>query len=157
MPEGRGIFPNLSVRENLLLQVPPWAQGLGIEPALEAFPILKQRLSQTAGSMSGGQQQMLALSRCFLADPKVVLLDEVSMGLAPRVIDEIFSALVRLSDTGVALLLVEQYVSRALSVADHVQLLTRGSVTFSGPPSELDEAELMRRYVGTGTAPSPGH
>jgi branched-chain amino acid transport system ATP-binding protein len=153
VPEGRGIFPNLSVRENLLLQVPPWRRDTRYEPALEAFPILKERLSQTAGSLSGGQQQMLALSRCFLADPKVVLLDEVSMGLAPRIIDEIFAALVRLSDAGVALLLVEQYVSRALSVADHVYLLGRGTVTFSGPPSELDEAELMRRYVGAGAGP----
>ena len=150
VPEGRGIFPNLSVRENLQLQVPRWRTDTRYEPALDAFPILKQRLSQTAGSLSGGQQQMLALSRCFLADPKVVLLDEVSMGLAPRIIDEIFAALVRLTEAGVALLLVEQYVSRALGVADHVYLLGRGTVTFSGPPSELDEAELMHRYVGAG-------
>jgi branched-chain amino acid transport system ATP-binding protein len=155
VPEGRGIFPNLSVRENLRLQVPPWRKDTGYEPALEAFPILEQRLSQSAGSMSGGEQQMLALSRCFLADPTVVLLDEVSIGLAPRIIDEIFAALVRLSDAGVALLLVEQYVSRALKVADHVYLLSRGIVTFSGPPAELDEAELMRRYVGAGAGPSP--
>jgi branched-chain amino acid transport system ATP-binding protein len=148
VPEGRGVFPNLSVRENLLLQVPPWLKEQSFEPALDAFPILKERLGQTAGSLSGGQQQMLALSRCFLSDPKVVLLDEVSMGLAPRVIDEIFSALVRLSQDGVSLLLVEQYVTRALKVSDHVYLLGRGSVTFSGAPSELDEAELVRRYVG---------
>lgn len=148
IPEGRGIFPNLSVRENLLLQIPPWRSEHGFEPALEAFPVLGDRLGQTAGSLSGGQQQMLALSRCFLSDPKVVLLDEVSMGLAPRVIDEIFAALVLLSRGGVALLLVEQYVSRALHVADHVYMLARGSVSFSGAPSELDEHELMRRYVG---------
>jgi len=148
IPEGRGIFPNLSVRENLLLQVPAWKRGQSVEPALEAFPVLRERLGQTAGSMSGGQQQMLALSRCFLSDPKVVLLDEVSMGLAPRIIDEIFDALLELSRRGVALLLVEQYVSRALHVADHVYLLGRGSVTFSGAPTELDESELMRRYLG---------
>jgi branched-chain amino acid transport system ATP-binding protein len=149
VPEGRGIFPNLSVRENLLLQVPPWRKAVGYEPALEAFPILGERLSQRAGSLSGGQQQMLALSRCFLSAPGVVLLDEVSMGLAPRIIDEIFDALVKLSESGVALLLVEQYVNRALQIADHVYLLGRGRITFSGPPTELDEAELMRRYVGT--------
>jgi branched-chain amino acid transport system ATP-binding protein len=148
IPEGRGIFPNLSVRDNLRLQVPPWKREDGFEPALEAFPILKERMTQMAGSLSGGQQQMLALCRCFLAAPNVVLLDEVSMGLAPRVIDEIFAALVTLSQRGVALVLVEQYVSRALSVADHVYLLVRGTVTFSGSPTELDEAELMRRYVG---------
>jgi branched-chain amino acid transport system ATP-binding protein len=148
VPEGRGIFPNLSVRENLQLQVPPWLSGSSYEPALEVFPILKERLSQKAGSMSGGQQQMLALSRCFLAHPKVVLLDEVSIGLAPRIIDEIFAALLRLRDAGVALLLVEQYVNRALSVADYVHLLGRGCIAFSGPPSDIDEAELINRYVG---------
>jgi branched-chain amino acid transport system ATP-binding protein len=149
LPEGRGIFPNLSVRENLLLQVPPWRTGESYQRALEVFPILGERLAQRAGSMSGGQQQMLALSRCFLSEAKVVLLDEVSMGLAPRVIDEIFDALVKLSETGVALLLVEQYVHRALKIADHVYLLARGNITYSGLPTDLDEAELMRRYVGT--------
>jgi len=148
IPEGRGIFPNLSVRENLILQLPAWKQEQSFEPALAAFPVLRERLGQTAGSMSGGQQQMLALSRCFLSDPKVVLLDEVSMGLAPRIIDEIFEALLELSRRGVALLLVEQYVNRALQVADHVYLLGRGCVTFSGRPTDLDESELMRRYIG---------
>jgi ABC-type multidrug transport system ATPase subunit len=90
---------------------------------------------------------MLALSRCFLADPKVVLLDEVSMGLAPRIIDEIFEALIKLRSTGVSLLLVEQYVSRALQVADQVYLLGRGQITFSGTPSQLTEDELMQQYV----------
>jgi branched-chain amino acid transport system ATP-binding protein len=148
VPEGRGIFPNLSVRENLTLQVPPWERQAGYDAALEAFPVLKDRLSQTAGSMSGGQQQMLALSRCFVSNPKVVLLDEVSMGLAPRIIDEIFGALQKLSDNGVALLLVEQYVTRALHLADHLYLLGRGRVDFSGSPSEIDEADLLRLYVG---------
>jgi branched-chain amino acid transport system ATP-binding protein len=163
IPEGRGIFPNLSVKENLLLQVPPWRKNQELDPALDAFPILKERLDQRAGSMSGGQQQMLALSRCFLADPQIVLLDEVSMGLAPRIIDEIFSALLKLRDAGVALLLVEQYVSRTLAVADRVYLLGRGAIDFSGAPSELDGAELMRRYIGgdrrdpdTGEAPLGG-
>lgn len=148
IPEGRGIFPNLTVRENLQLQIPPWQQDHDYESALEAFPILKERLSQTAGSLSGGQQQMLALSRPFLSDPKVVLLDEVSMGLAPRVIDEIFTALVSLSRTGVALLLVEQYVHRALAIADKVYLLGRGTITHSGPPDKLDESALIAQYMG---------
>ena len=148
VPEGRGIFPNLSVRENLTLQVPPWERNSGYDAALEAFPILKDRLGQTAGSMSGGQQQMLALSRCFLSDPKVVLLDEVSMGLAPRIIDEIFDALGSIVKSGVAILLVEQYVTRALHLADHVYLLRRGQVEFSGLPSKLDEDELLRLYIG---------
>jgi branched-chain amino acid transport system ATP-binding protein len=151
VPEGRGIFPNLTVRDNLRLQVPPCSASHGISPALEAFPILAERLGQRAGSMSGGQQQMLALSRCFLADPSVVLLDEVSMGLAPRIIDAIFEALLVLRSQGTALLLVEQYVSRALAIADHVYLLGRGQVHYSGPPSDLDEAELTRRYIAGAT------
>src|SRR5215210_765778 len=148
VPEGRGIFPNLSVRENLALQIPPWRKTRDYSAAIDAFPVLGERLSQLAGSMSGGQQQMLALSRCFLSDPKVVLLDEVSMGLAPRVIDEIFDALLKLKADAVSLLLVEQYVARALEVADKVYLLGRGGITFSGPPSQLDEAALMKEYVG---------
>ena len=148
VPEGRGVFPSLSVRENLTLQIPPWERKAGYDAALEAFPILKDRLSQTAGSLSGGQQQMLALSRCFVSDPKVVLLDEVSMGLAPRIIDEIFEALQRLRQKGIALLLVEQYVTKALHLADHVYVLGRGRVDFSGTPSQLDEADLLRLYIG---------
>jgi len=151
VPEGRGVFPNLSVRDNLRLQIPPWGTASAIDPAIEMFPALGRRLGQRAGSMSGGEQQMLALSRCFLAAPKVVLLDEVSMGLAPRVIDEIFDALGALTRRGVAVLLVEQYVSRALQAADHVYLLARGHVDFSGEPSELDESELLRRYLAGGT------
>lgn len=149
VPEGRGIFPNLSVRENLLLQIPPWRKHATIQPALDAFGILADRLTQRAGSLSGGQQQMLALSRPFLCEPKIVLLDEVSMGLAPRIIDEIFTALVKLTKNGVALLLVEQYVNRALNAADHVYLLSRGQITYNGPPSALDQAELTRQYVGS--------
>jgi branched-chain amino acid transport system ATP-binding protein len=148
IPESRGIFPNLSVRDNLRLHVPPWKRDTGYELALEAFPVLKGRLGVAAGNLSGGQQQMLALSRCFLSEPKIALLDEVSTGLAPRVIDEIFEAVLTVSRRGISLLLVEQYVGRALEVADRVYLLGRGTVTFSGDPSELDEAELMRRYVG---------
>jgi branched-chain amino acid transport system ATP-binding protein len=156
IPEGRGVFPNLSVRHNLRIQVPPWQHDHGYDAALDAFPALKSRLRQTAGSLSGGQQQMLALARCFVSDPRVVLLDEVSMGLAPRVIDEIFQALRRLTQRGVALLIVEQYVSRALHLADRVYLLNRGAITFSGDPSELDESELMRQYVGAAsTDPGP--
>lgn len=149
IPEGRGIFPNLSVRHNLELQVPPWRKEKSFEPALEAFPALKDRLSQRAGTLSGGQQQMLALSRCFLSDPQVVLLDEVSMGLAPRVIDEIFVALVTLARSGVALLLVEQYVSRALAVADHAYVMAHGEVVLSASPEDIDENELTRRYIGS--------
>jgi branched-chain amino acid transport system ATP-binding protein len=148
VPEGRGIFPNLTVQENLRLQIPPPDRTTTIDTALDTFPILKQRLSQTAGSLSGGQQQMLALSRCFLANPSVVLLDEVSMGLAPRIIDDIFNAILTLKHQGTALLLVEQYVNRALQIADHIHLLNKGHIEFTGNPQQLDETEIHRQYIG---------
>lgn len=148
VPEGRGVFPNLTVRENLWLQVPPWRRRQDVSPALDAFPVLGRRLTQRAGTLSGGEQQMLAVARCFLGEPSVVLLDEVSMGLAPQVIDQIIDALKRLAAAKIALLLVEQYVARALELADHVHILERGRLTFSGSPSQLDGAEVMRRYLG---------
>jgi branched-chain amino acid transport system ATP-binding protein len=157
IPEGRGVFPNLSVRENLLLQIPPWVSGSSFDAAIDAFPVLGERLAQRAGSLSGGQQQMLALARCFLSEPSVVLLDEVSMGLAPRVVDEIFAALQKLADSGVALLLVEQYVTRALEMADHVYLLDRGQTVFSGPAAELDADEVLRRYLHVDAADVNGN
>ncbi|MDQ1568522.1 MAG: branched-chain amino acid transport system ATP-binding protein, partial [Actinomycetota bacterium] len=105
VPEGRGVFPPLSVRENLLLFSPPGEEGVGLERALEAFPDLAGRLDQTAGTMSGGQQQMLALARASIAGGRVILLDEVSMGLAPIFVDEIFTFLERVAAEGVSLLL----------------------------------------------------
>ena len=151
IPEGRGIFRSLTVKENLLLSIPPWRKGASAERAYEAFPILAQRKGQTAGTLSGGQQQMLAIARAYLSDPKVVLLDEVSMGLAPIIVDEIFESLKVLARAGVSLLLVEQYVKRALALADRVYLLNRGEISFAGTPSELDEAELTGRYLGLGS------
>jgi branched-chain amino acid transport system ATP-binding protein len=148
VPEGRGIFPRLTVRENLRLQGPPWLDDVPVEAALEAFPILRDRLGQRAGTMSGGQQQMLALARCYLARPSIVLLDEVSMGLAPRIVDEIFASLQALAESGVTLLIVEQFVGRALAMADTVHLLNRGRLTFSGPPDELDEQAVLEGYLG---------
>ena len=150
VPEGRGIFRGLSVRDNLTLQIPPWApRGAGIDRAVEAFPILKERLGQIAGTMSGGQQQILAVARCYLCSPSVVLLDEVSMGLAPRIVDQIFDALMHLVSQGISILLVEQYVNRALEMASSVYLLNRGEIAYSGPASDLDEATVMRGYLGS--------
>jgi len=154
VPEGRGIFPALSVRENLLLQIPKWNRSTGLDDALDVFPVLGERLGEAAGRLSGGQQQMLSLARCVLAKPSVVLLDEVSMGLAPIVIDQIFGSLKELAARGVALLLVEQYVNRALAMADMVHLLNRGEVTYSGPPSGLDEEAVLAGYLGTQAAVS---
>jgi branched-chain amino acid transport system ATP-binding protein len=151
IPEGRGIFRNLTVRENLRMQVPPGAKGDargGLEQVLSTFPVLRDRLGQTAGTMSGGQQQLVALARCYLTSPRVVLLDEVSMGLAPKVVDEIFAAIVTLASTGAALVLVEQYVNRALELASSAVLLDRGTVAYAGPTRDLDEAAVLRGYLG---------
>jgi branched-chain amino acid transport system ATP-binding protein len=154
VPEGRGIFPALTVRENLRLQVPPWLVGPDLARPLGAFPILGQRMNQRAGSMSGGEQQMLALARCWLAQPTCVLLDEVSMGLAPRVVDEIYAGLRQLAAGGVALLIVEQHVSRALALADRIHVLDRGRTTLRQPAASIDRDALVRGYLDGGDPPS---
>jgi branched-chain amino acid transport system ATP-binding protein len=150
IPEGRGVFPSLTVRENLALQSAPRKEADSIERAVSAFPRLGERLPQLAGTMSGGEQQMLALARAYIQNPRVVLLDEVSLGLAPKIVDEIFEFLAKLRDGGASLVLVEQYVNRALALADKVYLLNRGEVVFSGSPEEVDEATLFEQYVGVG-------
>jgi len=148
VPEGRGIFRALSVRENIRLQANP-ALGLDPVPAVtEAFPRLGERLSQRAGTMSGGEQQMLALAHAYVAGSSTVLLDEVSMGLAPKIIDEIFDYLRRLAEKGAALLLVEQYVGRALELADFVYILNKGRVQFVGEANELTEEQILDSYLG---------
>jgi branched-chain amino acid transport system ATP-binding protein len=151
VPEGRGIFRSLSVKENLLLQAPAGDDD-ALAKATDAFPRLGERLEQRAGTMSGGEQQMLAVARAYLSNPSYVFLDEVSLGLAPRVVDEIFTFLRRLADGGASLLLVEQYVVRALKIADFVFILNQGEVAFAGEPGELDEAEVFRTYVGAEVA-----
>mgnify|MGYP000341897546 CR=1 FL=1 len=156
VPEGRGVFPSLTVRDNLVLHAPPGGEDESISRAVDAFPILGARLRQIAGTMSGGEQQMLALARTYTTRrPRLVLLDEVSMGLAPRIVDEIFAFLTRLSADGTALLLVEQYVERALAVADYVWILAQGQVTFCGEPAELDGEDVFAHYtVSAPTAPA---
>jgi branched-chain amino acid transport system ATP-binding protein len=151
VPEGRGVFPSLSVRDNIEVQARPGTESAALERAVAAFPRLGERMHQTAGTLSGGEQQMLALARAYVQQPGVVLLDEVSMGLAPKVVDEIFAFLARLAAEGTSLLLVEQYVSRALAAADYVYLLNRGELAFVGEPTELDADALAESYVGTGT------
>ena len=100
IPEGRGIFRSLTVKENLLLHIPPWRKSVSADKALEVFPILKEKLNTNAGNLSGGQQQMLAMGRAYLCEPKIVLLDEVSMGLAPIVLDEVFDSIRELGPPG---------------------------------------------------------
>jgi branched-chain amino acid transport system ATP-binding protein len=149
VPEGRGVFGQLTVRDNLLLQAGGRTEA--VEQATSAFPRLGERLDQAAGTMSGGEQQMLALARAYVQQPRTVLLDEVSMGLAPVVVDEIFGFLGTLAREGAALLLVEQYVTKALAMADYVVLLNKGRVSFWGEPGELDGQDLFKQYAGMTT------
>ena len=155
IPDPRGIFPSLTVKENLILQAPRGSASEAIEKAASAFPRLGQRLAQVAGTMSGGEQQMLAVARSYIQSPKVVLLDEVSMGLAPNLVDEIFEFLARLKSTGVALIVVEQFVHRALALADSVVVVARGTVRLSGRSDQFSEDEIFAAYAGTSTGASP--
>jgi branched-chain amino acid transport system ATP-binding protein len=154
LPEGRGIFPSLSVRDNLVLESPKGKERASIERATETFPVLGTRIKQLAGNLSGGEQQMLALVRAFLSEPKVVLVDEASLGLAPLIVEQIFTALRQIVDSGAAVLLVEQYVTRALELADTAYLLNHGEVVFSGPADELRGSDVFERYLGVTDAAS---
>jgi branched-chain amino acid transport system ATP-binding protein len=149
IPEGRGVFKNLTVLENLRLYVRGRADNPALDRAFEAFPILASRRRQRAGTLSGGEQQMLALSRAIVTKPSLVLVDEVSMGLAPLVVDRIFEALQGLAMQGTALLLVEQYVERALAMADLVYTIKRGNVVKAGAPADLDTTALIAEYLGS--------
>jgi branched-chain amino acid transport system ATP-binding protein len=150
IPEGRGVFRSLTVRENLrlFLSVSERKPSDALDRALSVFPALAMRMNEYAGRLSGGQQQMLAVARAYVTNPKVILLDEVSMGLAPLVIEEMFSVLGTLAQTGVSMLIVEQYINRAMAMADSVVLLNKGSVTYQGPPANLDEEVVLHGYFG---------
>jgi branched-chain amino acid transport system ATP-binding protein len=148
VPEGRGIFGSLTVRDNLRMHCRQGNEAEMIEKSCTVFPALGRRIDQLAGTLSGGEQQMLALARAYIQNPKLALLDEVSMGLAPVVVDEIFAFLDLLASEGSSLLLVEQYVTRALAVADFVYLLNRGRVSFVGEPTELEGSDIFKEYVG---------
>ncbi len=156
VPEGRGVFPSLSVRENLRLFSPRGRETECIDRAITVFPRLAQRLKQTAGSLSGGEQQMLAIVRAYITDPAVVLVDEASMGLGPIVVEQLFDFLSNLASEGASLLLVEQYVHRALALAQHVYVLSQGRIVLSGAPAELEGQDLFARYLGVEAAlPEP--
>jgi branched-chain amino acid transport system ATP-binding protein len=148
VPEGRGIFRSLTVRDNLWLQAPRGNPEKALAVATAAFPRLGERLAQRAGTMSGGEQQMLALAHAYTAESRTVLLDEVSMGLAPTIVDEIFIHLRKLAENDVGMLLVEQYVERGLELADYVYILQKGRIVFAGEPAQLSDADIRHSYLG---------
>jgi branched-chain amino acid transport system ATP-binding protein len=153
VPEGRRIFPRMSVLDNLMLGAYRAGARRGHRAALdmvhELFPRLSERADQLAGNLSGGEQQMLAIGRALMAQPKLLLLDEPSLGLAPVRVDEVYDAIERIVATGVSVLVVEQDVQRALAIADRAYLLGEGRVVTSGPAAELrDSAEVRRNVLG---------
>jgi branched-chain amino acid transport system ATP-binding protein len=152
VPEGRHVFPTLTVRENLELGSYRRARGrraANIERICGVFPRLSERLDQYAGTLSGGEQQMLAIGRALMAEPRLLILDEPSLGLSPRLVEEMFALIARLHDEGCAILLVEQNVVQSLAIADRGYVLENGTVALSGRAAELlDNAELKRSYLG---------
>jgi branched-chain amino acid transport system ATP-binding protein len=151
VPENRNIFPHLSVRDNLWAQlrfsVPRSERKAALERALEMFPVLAERRNQHAGTLSGGEQQMLALSRVLAAPPKLLIADEMSLGLAPKLVDLVFESLVRIRDEGVTVLLIEQFVERALGFADEAVILRHGLVGWHGHARDAG-TELLAEYLG---------
>lgn len=152
VPEGRKIFPNLSVRENLELgsyrrAKPNRAQNL--DRVFQTFPRLKERTGQAAGTLSGGEQQMLAIGRGMMAEPRLLILDEPSLGLSPLLVEEMFALIRRLHGQGLAIMLVEQNVAQSLDVADRAYVLENGRFAISGPAASVrEDPELKRAYLG---------
>lgn len=148
IPEGKGIFPNLSVRENLRMATYTGVSLHDIEHvAYERFPRLRERRRQTAGTLSGGEQQMLAMARGLATNPALLLLDELSMGLAPIIVEELYEIVAQVAREGVSILVVEQFARTVLGVADYAAIMVSGRVVNAGKPDEL-EGELSAAYLG---------
>jgi branched-chain amino acid transport system ATP-binding protein len=150
VPEGRRLFPSLSVEENLILggkarRPGPWS----LENVYALFPVLKERRRQPAPAMSGGQQQMCAIGRALMSNPELLLLDELSLGLSPAVIKDIYELLPRIAGAGVGAILVEQDVTRALATAGRFVCLQEGHVSLAGAPAEHSRDDITRAYFGT--------
>ncbi|WML52359.1 ABC transporter ATP-binding protein [Neobacillus sp. PS3-12] len=154
VPEGRKIFSGMTVMENLRIGAYQRKDKKGIEKDLEEvfslFPILKDRKNQDAGTLSGGEQQMLAISRALLAKPKLIILDEPSLGLAPVIIDKVFEFIEKIRDTGITILLVEQNANLALEVSERAYVLETGEIKLTGKSSELlKDEQIMKAYLGS--------
>ena len=154
-PEGRGVFPDQTVRENLMLGAyARRADKAGVQRAIEReferFPRLREREAQLAGTLSGGEQQMLAISRALMSEPRLLLLDEPSLGLAPLIIKDIFKAIRQLRESGLTILLVEQMAKQALGVADRAYVLETGCITLQGSGAELlNDPKVKAAYLGS--------
>ena len=148
VPEGRGVFPNLTVTENLRMFTHAGVPMHELqEQAFAQFPRLKERRKQVAGTLSGGEQQMLAMSRALATKPALLLLDELSMGLAPLIVEELYERVADLAREGISILIVEQFAQAILGVATQASIMLHGRITRTGPPAELAE-ELAAAYLG---------
>ncbi len=155
IPEGRGIFPGLSVVDNLRMATRQLSgrstRQAAIDRAIELFPVLGAREAQRAGSLSGGEQQMLAMARALSVNPQLIIADEMSLGLAPLMVDQVFQSLERARSNGITIVLIEQFIHRALAFADTCVILTRGSVGWSGPADGAGP-EVLNQYLGDAAA-----
>ncbi len=149
VPQGRRVFADLSVRENLSLTARPVAGGWDLSRVLTLFPVLERRLDGFGDQLSGGEQQMLAIARALMRNPTILLLDEPSEGLAPKIVAEVGDVLMRLRESGLAILLAEQNLALATRVAQRVHVLNKGTIVFSGTAHELASSrEVEARYLG---------
>lgn len=152
VPEGRKLFPNLSVKENL--ELGSYRRGKpnrasNLERVLGVFPKLKERLFQIAGTLSGGEQQMVAIARGLMGEPRVLLLDEPSLGLSPLLVEQMFTLIKQINESGLAVILVEQNVIQSLAIANRAYVIAEGTVAMSGPAADLREnSDLKRSYLG---------
>ena len=160
VPEGRQLFPQMTVAENLELGgwlVPKAERARRLEQAFSDFPKLRERATQLAGTMSGGEQQMVAVARAMMCAPRLLMLDEPSLGLAPRMVDELLGIARRIADAGTTVLMVEQNVKKALAVADRGYVLERGTLVASGPARLLARSTVIREaYLGADKDPATG-
>jgi branched-chain amino acid transport system ATP-binding protein len=157
VPEGRGVFPNLTIRENLWVMTHSGSSRQHVEScAFDRFPRLADRRDQPAGTLSGGEQQMLALARAVATSPRLLMLDELSMGLAPIVVEELYDHVVQLADEGITVVLVEQFARTALAVASSAIVMANGRIVHTGPAADV-ESVLHSAYLGppVDTAASP--
>jgi branched-chain amino acid transport system ATP-binding protein len=149
VPEGRRLFPSLTVEENLRIGQEVGREGdFGFEDVYDMFPVLKERRRQMARQLSGGQQQMVAVGRALLANPKLLLCDEISLGLAPVIIGDLYEMLPKIRECGIGILVVEQDISRSLAVADRFYCLLEGRVNLSGRPAETSRDIVAAHYFG---------
>ena len=152
VPEGRHLFSRMSVKDNLIMgsYTPRARKGAktGLEKVYELFPVLKEKSEQSAGSLSGGQQQMVAIGRALMSDPKLICFDEIALGLAPTIIKDIYLRVRELNDAGLTIILVEQDVRRSLKESTRAYVMLKGKVTLEGKSDELTEEEVSKAYFG---------